>query len=67
MDGFWRSKCQNYSIDVPNKIGSFSSGATTSMVVKNGTKKLLFLCFFKVMIPQPPAGLERGERSQPKF
>ena len=24
---------------MPDKIGSFSSGATTSMVVKNGTKK----------------------------
>ena len=39
MDGFWSSRCLNYCIDVPDKIVSFSSGATTSMVVKNGTKK----------------------------
>ena len=39
MDGFWSSRCLNYGIDLPDKIGSISSGATTSMVVKNGTKK----------------------------
>ena len=39
MDGFWSSRCPNYRIDMPNKIGSISSGTTTSMVVKNGTKK----------------------------
>ena len=39
MDGFWSKRCLNYRIDVPDKIGSISSGATTSMVVKNGTKK----------------------------
>ena len=39
MDGFWSSRCLNYRIDVPDKIGSISSGATTSMMVKNGTKK----------------------------
>ena len=39
MDGFWRSRCLNYSIDMPDKIGSISSGATTSMVVKNELKK----------------------------
>ena len=39
MDGFWSSRCLNDRIDLPDKIGSFSSGATTSMVVKNGTKK----------------------------
>ena len=39
MDGFWSSRCLNNRIDLPDKIGSFSSGATTSMVVKNGTKK----------------------------
>ena len=38
-DRFWSSRCLNYHIDVPDKIGSFSSGATASMVVKNGTKK----------------------------
>ena len=40
MDGFWSKRCLNYRIDVPDKIGSISSGATTSMVVKNGIKKL---------------------------
>ena len=39
------SRYLNYCINVPNKIGSFSSGATTSMVVKNGTKKT-FEVFF---------------------
>ena len=41
MDGFFRSRCQNDRIDLPDKIGSFSSGATTPMVVKNGTKKII--------------------------
>ena len=35
----WSSRCLNYRIDVPDKIGSISSCAITSMVVKNGTKK----------------------------
>ena len=39
MDGFWISRGLKYQIDVPDKIGSFLSGTTTSMVVKNGTKK----------------------------
>ena len=39
MDGFWSKRCLNYGINVPNKIGSISSDATTSMVVKSGTKK----------------------------
>ena len=39
MDRFWSSRCLNDRINVPDKIASFSSGATTSMVVKNGTKK----------------------------
>ena len=34
MDGFWSKRCLNYHIDVPDKIGSNSSGATTSIVVK---------------------------------
>ena len=49
MDRFWSSRCLNYHIDVPDKIGLISSGATTSMVVKNGTKKN-FLGFFKLSI-----------------
>ena len=40
MDGFWCSRCLNDRIDLPDKIGSFLSGATTPMVVKNFTKKL---------------------------
>merc|ERR1712030_101019 len=40
MDGFWSSRCLNDPVDVPDKIGSFLSGAATSMVVKNGTKKI---------------------------
>ena len=39
VDRSWSSRCLNYHIAVPDKIGSFSSGATTSIVVKNGTKK----------------------------
>ena len=39
MDGFWSSRCLNDRIDLPDKIGSFLSGATTSMVVKNVTIK----------------------------
>ena len=35
VDGFWSSRCLNDHIDLPDKIGSFSSGATTFMVVKN--------------------------------
>merc|ERR1712148_126589 len=38
-DGFWSSRCLNDPVDLPDKIGSFLSGAATSMVVKNGTKK----------------------------
>ena len=45
MDGFWSSRCLNDRIDLTDKIGSFSSGATTSMVVKNGAKKT-FRTFF---------------------
>ena len=39
VDGSWSSRCLNYRIDMPNKIGSFSSATPTTMVVKNGTKK----------------------------
>ena len=41
MDRFWSSGCLNDRIDMPVKIGSFLSGATTPMVVKNGTKKII--------------------------
>ena len=34
MNWFWSSRCLNYCINVPDKIWLFSSGATTSMVVK---------------------------------
>ena len=46
MDGCWTSRCLNYCIDVPDKIGSFSSDATTSMVVKSGTKKTFEVFFW---------------------
>ena len=49
MDRFWSSRCLNYHIDVPDKIGSFSSGATTSIVVKNGTKKFFQVFLVKYM------------------
>ena len=39
MDGFWSSRCLNYRIEVPDKIGSISSGTTTSMVVKMELKQ----------------------------
>ena len=41
MDGFWILRCLKKRIDLPDKIGSFLSGATTPMVVKNGTKKVI--------------------------
>ena len=43
MDGFWSSRCLNSRFDLPNKIGSFLSDATTPMVVKLGTKKIIQL------------------------
>ena len=49
MDGFWSSRCLNDRIDLPNKIGSFSSGANTSMVVKNVTKKTFEGFFLNVL------------------
>ena len=39
MDGFWILRCLKKRIDLPDKIASFLSGATTPMVVKNGTQK----------------------------
>ena len=35
---------------MPDKIGSFLSGATTPMVVKNGTKKIIPLPMMKLFI-----------------
>merc|ERR1712105_68010 len=51
MDGCWSKRCLNYRIDVPDMIGSISSGATTSTVVKNGTKNTFegFLNFLNVL------------------
>ena len=43
IDGFWCSRCLNDCIDLPNMIGSFESGATASLVAKNGTKKFSLL------------------------
>ena len=53
MDGFFSSRCLNDRIDLPDKIGSFLSGATTPMVVKNGTKKIIPLPMIKLSISQP--------------
>ena len=39
MDRFWSSRCINYHLDLPDKIGLFLSGTPASFVVKNGTKK----------------------------
>ena len=39
-DGFWCSRCLNDHVEVPDMIGSLPSGATASLVAKNGTKKL---------------------------
>ena len=50
MDGFFSSRCLNDRIDLPDKIGSFLSGATTPMVVKNGTKKIIPLPMIKLSI-----------------
>merc|ERR1711984_28888 len=53
MDGFWSSRCLNDRIDLLDKIGSFLSGSTTPMVVKNGTKKIIPLPMIKLSISQP--------------
>jgi len=50
MDGFWILRCLKKRIDLPDKIGSFLSGATTPMVVKNGTKKIIPLPMIKLSI-----------------
>ena len=52
MDGFFSSRCLNDRIDVPDKIGSFLSGAVTPIVVKNGTKKIIPLPMIKLSISQ---------------
>ena len=44
MDEFWRSRCLNDHIDFPNMIVSFINSATTSLVVKKGTKILFHYC-----------------------
>ena len=38
MGVVFSSRCLNYRIDVPDKIGSFLSSVAIPMVVKNGTK-----------------------------
>ena len=49
-DGFWSSRRLNYCINMPDKIWSFSSGATTSMVVKIELKKLLWFFLFNTCL-----------------
>ena len=50
VDGSWSSRCLNYHINMPNKIGLFSSSAHTSMVVKYGTKKTFHTKKVKILI-----------------
>ena len=40
MDGFLCSGCLSDHVDLPNMTGYFKSGATASLVAKNGTKRL---------------------------
>ena len=40
MDKIWCLRCQNDCIEVADMIGSLASGATASLVAKNGTKQL---------------------------
>ena len=40
IDGFWCLRCLNDRIKVTDMIVSFSNGATTFLVAKNGTKAL---------------------------
>ena len=64
MDRFWHLRCLNNHNDIPDKIGSFASGPATSMVAKNGTKKLSqpfeeLQCSnleFKLITPKPISG-----------
>ena len=53
MDGFWILRCLKKRIALPDKIGSFLSGATTPMVVKNGTKNIIPIPMLKLSISQP--------------
>ena len=41
MDRFWYSRCPNNYIDLPDMIGSFSSGAMASLVAKDGSESKL--------------------------
>ena len=47
MDGFWSSRCLNDRIDLPDKIESFLSGATTPMVLKAAIFKCPYLSRLK--------------------
>ena len=47
MDRFWCSRCLNNSIGLFYMIGSFAGGANVSLVVKNGTKKIIPLLWIK--------------------
>ena len=40
VDRFWCLRCLNDHINLLDMIGSLASGATASLVGKNGTKKL---------------------------
>ena len=47
LDRFWSSRFLNYRIDMSDKIGSFLSGTTTSMVVKKWNQKNVWVFFWK--------------------
>ena len=47
IDGFWCSRCINDHFNLPDMIGSFASGATNSLVAKNGIKRIIPLLWIK--------------------
>ena len=47
MDRFCCSRCLNDSLNFPDMIGSFESGATASLVAKKGAKKIIPLFWIK--------------------
>ena len=49
MDEIWCSRCQNNHINLPEKIGSFLSGNTASLVAKNRKEKIVPLLWIKVL------------------
>ena len=50
MDTFWRSRCRSNHVNLSNMIGTLASGANTSLVAKNGTKKTFQTLQFSIAI-----------------